>query len=137
MVVRTKYSEKLKDPRWQRRRLEIMERDGWTCQSCGATDKTLAVHHRRYHRGLEPWDYPPESLVTVCEDCHEQERELRWSAERQLIETLKDSWWWIDVQSLADALLNVSPGCAVDTMLSEMLQNVRAEAAWFSERADG
>lgn len=26
------YAEKLKDPRWQKRRLEIFERDDWTCQ---------------------------------------------------------------------------------------------------------
>ena len=29
------YSEKLKDPRWQKKRLEILERDNFRCQYCG------------------------------------------------------------------------------------------------------
>ena len=39
------YSEKLRDPRWQKRRLEILERDAWQCQACLSTAKTLHVHH--------------------------------------------------------------------------------------------
>lgn len=63
------YSEKLKDPRWQRVRLAVFERDDFTCVSCQSKDKTLHVHHRRYHR--EPWDADLSELDTVCEDCHE------------------------------------------------------------------
>lgn len=59
------------DPRWQRKRLEILSRDGWTCSSCGATDRTLHVHHGYYEAGAEPWDYPDDSLHTLCEACHE------------------------------------------------------------------
>lgn len=53
-------------------RLEIMERDEWTCRSCGATGEgvTLNVHHAYYESGRAPWEYPTESLVTWCEDCH-------------------------------------------------------------------
>lgn len=67
------YSEKLRDPRWQRLRLKVMERDDWTCQHCQATEKTLNVHHRIYLRGREPWDYAPDLLITLCEDCHKEE----------------------------------------------------------------
>lgn len=28
------YSQKLLDPRWQRKRLEILQRDDFTCQVC-------------------------------------------------------------------------------------------------------
>lgn len=28
------YSQKLRDPRWQKKRLEILERDSFTCQHC-------------------------------------------------------------------------------------------------------
>ncbi len=66
------YYEKLKDPRWQKKRLEVMDRDGFECQNCGATDKTLNVHHRAYLRGFEPWEYPDDSLETLCEDCHKE-----------------------------------------------------------------
>lgn len=64
------YGEKLKDPRWQKKRLGILDRDGWECRCCGANDKTLHVHHAYYVSGREPWDYPNESLAAVCVDCH-------------------------------------------------------------------
>lgn len=67
------YSEKLKDPRWQKKRLEILNRDNFTCQSCGDTTKTLHVHHIHYYAGMLPWEYAPEILITLCEDCHQFE----------------------------------------------------------------
>jgi hypothetical protein len=71
------YSEKLKDPRWQRLRLEIMKRDDFSCQLCGSKTETLHVHHKYYLIGNDPWVYPDESLVTLCEGCHSQEEELK------------------------------------------------------------
>ena len=65
------YAEKLKDPRWQRRRLEVLERDNFTCELCGATHKTLHVHHGYYANDMDPWDYAMSSLHCVCEDCHD------------------------------------------------------------------
>jgi len=70
-MVETTYTEKLKDPRWQRKRLEIFLRDQWACVFCGDTTNTLHIHHRGYIPGLEPWEYPNELLYTVCEKCHE------------------------------------------------------------------
>ena len=64
------YAEKLKDPRWQKKRLEIMSRDKFTCQKCDDATKTLNVHHRYYFKGAMPWDYPDNALVTLCEPCH-------------------------------------------------------------------
>lgn len=64
------YSEKLKDPRWQKRRLEIMSRDDFTCRNCSDSTKTLNVDHKIYRKGLEPWEYSDEDLWTLCEDCH-------------------------------------------------------------------
>ena len=65
-----KYAEKLKDPRWQKKRLEILERDKWMCRGCCETQKTLHVHHIFYVHGLEPWDVPSGLLITLCSDCH-------------------------------------------------------------------
>lgn len=65
------YSEKLKDPRWQKKRLEILKRDNWTCQNCQSTTKTLHVHHLKYNGN--PWEANNNDLQTLCEDCHEQE----------------------------------------------------------------
>ncbi len=71
------YAELLKDPRWQKRRLEIMERDEWTCQACGDTKATLTVHHKSYRmvdgKFVDIWDYPGEDLITLCEECHAEE----------------------------------------------------------------
>lgn len=64
------YSEKLRDPRWQKKRLEVMERDGFACQRCESKSKTLNVHHLVYPKGKAPWDAGNEDLVTLCEDCH-------------------------------------------------------------------
>lgn len=64
------YWQKLKDPKWQKKRLEIMQRDEFTCQACFEKDKTLNVHHRLYRKGKSPWEYDDCDLVTLCEDCH-------------------------------------------------------------------
>jgi hypothetical protein len=58
--------------RWQQKRLEILNRDGWKCRSCGAEGEgvTLNVHHAYYERDKDPWDYEDHLLVTWCEYCH-------------------------------------------------------------------
>jgi len=66
------YAEKLKDPRWQKKRLHIMERAGFKCEQCGRTDKTLHVHHGWYPRGKEPWEAPDWVLWCLCEHCHDK-----------------------------------------------------------------
>ena len=70
------YSEKLSDPRWQKKRLEIMQRDGFKCINCQSTEKTLNVHHVVYQRGLEPWEYG-QSLITLCEECHAERHQAQ------------------------------------------------------------
>ena len=66
------YLEKLKDPRWQKKRLEIMQRDGFQCTCCGDTETEIHVHHSYYEFGKEVWEYPEESLFTLCSSCHYQ-----------------------------------------------------------------
>jgi hypothetical protein len=63
------YKEDLKDGRWQEMRLRIMERDSFSCRSC-KSKSMLHVHHLYYKFGLKPWEYPSESLVTLCDYCH-------------------------------------------------------------------
>lgn len=63
------YIEKLQDPRWQKKRLKIFERDGWRCVNCGRDEQTLHVHHVKYSNG-EPWEVEDSSLLTLCHDCH-------------------------------------------------------------------
>jgi len=67
----TKFTDQYKDSRWQKKRLEIMERDNFACRSCGKSeDVTLNVHHAYYEKGKKVWEYPAECLVTWCDKCH-------------------------------------------------------------------
>ncbi len=70
----SKYTELFKDPRWQKKRLKVLERDDYACQACYDPDSTLHVHHKYYEKGKKPWEYPDEALITLCEDCHEAEK---------------------------------------------------------------
>jgi hypothetical protein len=63
------YSDKLKSPKWQKKRLQILERDNWQCQYCKDTESQLQVHHLKYTG--EPWEAKNEDLITTCCDCHE------------------------------------------------------------------
>lgn len=63
------YSQKLKDPRWQKKRLEIMERDRFTCRACDDNETSLQVHHIIYTKS-ELHEEPTVNLVTLCEECH-------------------------------------------------------------------
>jgi len=62
------YSDKLKDPRWQRKRLEILSRDNFTCKMCSNDKETLHVHHNKYFKN--PWDADTNDLETLCVTCH-------------------------------------------------------------------
>ena len=59
------YVAMLKDPRWQKKRLEILQRDNFTCRCCGSADKELQVYHLYYN--------PYQALVALCKDCHDYE----------------------------------------------------------------
>jgi len=83
------YSKKFKDPRWQKLRLKVFERDEWSCQMCGNIEETLAVHHCYYIQDKDPWDYPIHALRTLCEECHEIEYYNRRYAENSLLEALR------------------------------------------------
>jgi len=71
------YIERLKNPKWQKLRLDVMQRDNFMCIACGDRESTLNVHHKYYKKNFEPWDYPKESLVTLCQQCHEREEKYK------------------------------------------------------------
>ncbi len=70
------YSDKLKDPRWQRKRLEIFDRDNWMCVKCSDVSNTLHVHHKVYYPNTDPWMYQGKHLETLCVVCHQKEHDL-------------------------------------------------------------
>ena len=67
------YADLLRDPRWQRKRLEIMQRADFCCELCGDDRTTLNVHHLRYVRGRMPWQYDDTDLACLCEPCHRRQ----------------------------------------------------------------
>lgn len=69
-MAKTTYSEKLKDPRWQKKRIDILGRDNLTCQLCSDTTTELQVHHKSYKWGNEPWEYEDDNFITLCKHCH-------------------------------------------------------------------
>lgn len=79
------YAEKLKDPRWQKKRLRIFNRDNWRCQSCLSVKNTLHVHHKMYMNGVEPWEYEDAHLITLCEFCHKNAhgQDVKWVLESE------------------------------------------------------
>ena len=54
MTADKSWFEMLRDPRWQKKRLEVMQLAVFNCEDCGASDKTLNVHHSYYEKGRPP-----------------------------------------------------------------------------------
>lgn len=71
-MERNEFLQMYRDPRWQRKRLELCAAANWACQMCDARDKELQIHHGCYESDKAPWEYDDETLHVVCSDCHEQ-----------------------------------------------------------------
>lgn len=105
-MVKT-YIEKLKDPRWQKMRLQVLNRDDFQCKSCESKEKTLHVHHCGYDKEItNPWEYPKSWLITLCEDCHADETEFLKDIKNNFLKDLC-SYGFIseDYYCLSDVLL--------------------------------
>jgi len=89
------YSELLKSPKWQKKRLEILNRDKFTCKLCGDTETSLHVHHAAY-KGM-PWDIDSEQLCTVCADCHSAIHELKEHQILKVVKRLSPDASWLDM----------------------------------------
>jgi ATP-dependent DNA helicase RecQ len=52
---------------YEKLRLQVLRRDGWRCQSCGAM-ANLEIHHQRFrsHAGADS----ERNLITLCSACH-------------------------------------------------------------------
>jgi len=77
------YSALLKDPRWQKKRLKILERDNWTCRDTGDSEQELQVHHCWYAKG-SPWETPDEYLLALSKDAHFQRQTLESRGKKAL-----------------------------------------------------
>ncbi|MCK5617048.1 HNH endonuclease [Candidatus Pacearchaeota archaeon] len=114
------YQEKLRDPRWQRKRLEIMERDKWECKKCGNDTKTLHVHHRNYENYIDPWDYPNDTLVTLCDSCHTYEHKRLESSNSDTISWMRHSLFSDQMTRIAWSF-KIMPFCASKDFVTDAL----------------
>lgn len=102
------YAEKLKDARWQKKRLELFNGASWTCEECSRQMPAdgLQVHHVLYLPGVDPWDYPSYLLRVLCE-CDHQKRQaveneffckvaqaIQWKTIEEL--KLMPVWWMFE-----------------------------------------
>lgn len=126
-MKKSNYYEKLKDPRWQKKRLEVFERDNFTCQRCDATNKTLNVHHKVYlPDARNPWEYELEYLITLCQECHEKEKDRMQSTLEFLCFAAKKKLLTSDIIHLRDIVF--------DLVLKPNIQDVlMAIHKWTSE----
>ena len=55
---------------YEKLRTQVLQRDGWHCQSCGGMTQ-LEIHHIRYrsHSGSDS----EANLITLCDSCHRAE----------------------------------------------------------------
>ncbi len=86
----------------------MFERDKWTCEDCGATNKTLHAHHVSYEKGLDTWDYQIHEIMCLCEECHERKHSLITSLQKvasYLPNKSIDTMGWISLyySSLVDS----------------------------------
>lgn len=79
------YDDLLQRDEWKDKRLKILNRDNNRCVYCGS-NANLNVHHKYYYaypngRKVEPWNYPDNALITLCENCHHKvhkRKKVKW-----------------------------------------------------------
>jgi len=64
------YSELLTSPKWQKKRLLVLNRDNFTCQYCGDGETELHIHHTKYEKGKNAIEISEQYLLTLCRICH-------------------------------------------------------------------
>jgi hypothetical protein len=121
------YSDLLRDPRWQRKRLEVMHRAHFACEHCGDTTTTLNVHHVEYVRGRMPWEYSGRELRCLCEPCHARGHGLHVDAPRvhrraPRVPVTEREQAIMDRMSAIDLELPVASESGKDELIREKLQ---------------
>lgn len=86
------YSDQLKSPKWQKKRLEILKRDKFMCKLCGDDETELHVHHLEYNGMI--WEVPNDKLITYCKHCHEVIERYKKEYENEIVKFIyKDNHW--------------------------------------------
>lgn len=98
------YKQQLLDPRWQKKRLEVLQRDNFTCKICGNKQSTLHVHRLFYDKELKCWEYPNNSYITLCEECHSNEHKSNKILQDRISQLKKKGFTNIELSFLLDCI---------------------------------
>jgi 5-methylcytosine-specific restriction endonuclease McrA len=82
------------DPRWRKKRAEILERDNWRCQADGNHAGDLNVHHRNYTTA-EPWLELNKNLITLGDKHHQGEHDQLGASARAVATALMQRNWMV------------------------------------------
>lgn len=52
-----------------------MTKDMGICAVCYGTSPFMHVHHLYYEFNKEPWEYPDDAYLTLCDWCHQEEHD--------------------------------------------------------------
>jgi hypothetical protein len=108
----------LVDPRWQKVRLEVFERDDWRCRCCGNSESELHAHHSFYEHGREPWEYPLDSIITYCHGCHEAEHGRSFAGDAGVLQLLRKAGFATVEERvcIASAFVRDGPALSADAL---------------------
>lgn len=72
------YAQRLKDPRWQKKRLELLNKAHWTCEECKAVEPAdgLQIYHVFYMLGKLPWEHDDRIMMVLCDGCHKRRQKV-------------------------------------------------------------
>ena len=106
------YSEKLKNPKWDKFRSDYTEHfkirensEKVFCEWCLNEDDEIHLHHIRYKKGGGPWDSDFEDVMFLCRQCHKKYHEFKEEALLLLDEILVD-------YNKANSFMNILYLCA-------------------------
>lgn len=124
------YSDKLKSPKWQKKRLEILNLRGFKCELCKNEEQELHVHHRFYIKGRKPWEYDNDVFQVLCSDCHEKEhsknnKESIPSKLKPIIKTL-DNFSIGELEELQYILVNINDTIDLPEFLHLILYSINS-----------
>lgn len=111
-------------------RLEILNRDHFTCVLCGDTDTELHVHHQEY-RG-NPWEANPDKLFTLCKYCHKEVEQYEPGAPVAEINISKLAGWGSGVRVMLSSF-NEECLLRIYTADDELIVGLMLDAAAMSE----
>lgn len=90
------YKEKLSDPRWQKKRLEVFSNSNFSCDLCLDEKSELHVHHKEYIKDKDIWDYDDSNFQSLCFACHD----VVGKSKNEIISCVKNDKYIFSINSM-------------------------------------